>query len=52
MNFKKAWDNIDSSQYHFILAVADSDCIENALHIKLFAMLVSLAGVGRRNLCY
>ncbi|WP_192575161.1 hypothetical protein [Staphylococcus arlettae] len=25
------------------------DCIENALEIKLFSILVILAGVGRRN---
>lgn len=32
--------------------VADSDCIENTLQIKLFSMLISLDGVGRRNLYY
>ncbi|WP_204997570.1 hypothetical protein, partial [Staphylococcus arlettae] len=44
---KKGWDNSNLFQPLFILAVAD--CIENALQIKLFSMLVILAGVGRRN---
>ncbi|WP_204997571.1 hypothetical protein [Staphylococcus arlettae] len=30
--------------------MAVADCIENALQIKFFSMLVILAGVGRRNL--